>query len=109
MTMEGKIVWSIVDKKIVPKSKNVFNMKWVYKNKSDGRYRARLVSMGFKQKEGIDYLHSHSPVLNDSTIRILLSLSLKSEYSMVIVDITKAFLESPLDEDNYIYVPPGYF
>ena len=65
--------------------------------------------MGFKQKEGIDYLHSHSPVLNDSTIRILLSLILKSEYSMVIVEITKAFLESPLDKDNYIYVPPGYF
>ena len=30
MKMEGTIVWSIVDKKTVPKSKNVLNMKWVY-------------------------------------------------------------------------------
>ena len=47
-------------------------MRWVIKIKDNGRYRARLVSKGFLQREGMDYDLSHSPVLCDITFHLLL-------------------------------------
>ena len=34
-------------------------MRWVLKIKDNGRYRSRLVSKGFLQREGVDYDLSH--------------------------------------------------
>ena len=106
--MKKKEVWKIVNKSDVPKGKKILSMRWVFKVKNDGRYRSRLVSKGFNQVEGVDYHFSHYPVLNNITIRILLSTSLNENYNIKIIDITKAFLESDLEEDIYIHKPPGY-
>ena len=51
-------------------------MKWVYKLKEDGRARARLVVLGYHQVLGVDYMESHAPVADDSTLRILLIISM---------------------------------
>ena len=83
-------------------------MRWVFKVKNDGRYRSSLVSKGFNQFEGVDYHLSHYPVLNDISIIILLSCSLKEIFTIKIIDITKYFLESDLEEEIYINKPPGY-
>ena len=81
-------------------------MRWVLKIKDNGRYRARLVSKGFLQREGVDYDLSHSPVLCDITFRLLLIYHLLNPKTiMVEVDIKKAFLESKIEEDIYIRTP----
>ena len=107
-TMKKKEVWKIVNRNDVPKNKKILSMRWVFKVKNDGRYRSRLVEKVFNQVEGVDYHFSHSPVLNYISIRILLSLILKESFTIKIIDITKAFLESDLEEEIYIHKPPGY-
>ncbi|GKF41818.1 putative ribonuclease H-like domain-containing protein, partial [Tanacetum coccineum] len=50
-------VWILVD---LPKGKREIGTKWVYRNKNDERgvvvrNKARLVALGYRQEEGIDY------------------------------------------------------
>jgi histone deacetylase 1/2 len=62
------------------RNKNLIDCKWVYriKKKADGsidRYKARLVEKGFKQRHGLDYEDTFSPVVKIATIRRVLSIS----------------------------------
>ena len=54
-SMINRGVWRKTDRAKIPKNRRLIGNKWVFKIKSDGTYRARLVALGYSQIPGGDY------------------------------------------------------
>jgi hypothetical protein len=91
-------IWDLVPPR---KAVNLIDNKWVFKvkKKADGsveKLKAILVAKGYKQRFGIDYFDTYSPVVKPTTIRIILSLAVSQGWTMRQVDIQNAFLHGVL-------------
>ena len=97
--------WTLVSK---PVGANVINNSWVYKIKHNDRFKARLVINGSRQKYGIDYTETFSPVVRYESIRTILAVAAAENYDLKQFDIKTAFLYGNLEEDIYMRQPIGF-
>ncbi|CAL2255843.1 unnamed protein product [Prunus armeniaca] len=72
------------------------------------RFKARLVTKGFTQKEGIDYAKMFSPVSTKDSFRIIMALVAHYDLPLHQMDVKTAFLNGELEEENYMRQPGGF-
>ena len=104
--------WKLVETKDVPQNTKIIQSIWTFKRKRfpDGRVQkhcARLCAHGGQQQWGINYWENYAPVVNWMSIRTLLVISLKQNLHTRCIDFVLAFPQAPLDEEVYMYQPPG--
>jgi hypothetical protein len=106
-TLIGQRTWDTVDR---PMHKSVLKGTWAFKLKRlpDGtpyRYKARFCARGDMQTEGVDFFETYAPVVQWSTIRLLLSTVLTEGWTTRQVDYTNAFAQAELHEEVYVECP----
>ncbi len=99
--------WILVERTAQMK---VLKGTWAFKLKRtpDGvayRYRSRFCVRGDQQEYGVNYFETFAPVIQWSTIRILLTLILTKGWKTRVIDYTNAFPQANIDTDIYVELP----
>ncbi len=71
-------------------------------------YKARLVAKGFRQRYGIDYDETFSPVAMLKSIRIMLAIAAHLDLEIWQMDVKTAFLNEDLEEQVYMIQSEGF-
>ena len=79
--------------------------------KPDGtvdKYKARLVVKGYRQKKGLDYFDTYSPVTRITSSRMLIAIAAVHDLKIHQMDVKTAFLNGELEEEIYMEQPEGF-
>nr|GEV70743.1 hypothetical protein [Tanacetum cinerariifolium] len=91
----------------LPDKVMVITLKWIYKVKLDElggilKNKARLVTRGYRQDEGIDFEESFASVARLEAIRIFLAYFAHTNMVVYQMDVKTAFLNGNLREEVYV-------
>ncbi|GJU38040.1 putative ribonuclease H-like domain-containing protein, partial [Tanacetum coccineum] len=97
-------VWIHVDFHI---GKRAIGTKWVLRNKKDERgivirNKARLVTQGHRQEEGVYYEEVFAPVARIEAIRLFLAYASFMGFLVYQMDVKSAFLYGTIEEEVYV-------
>ncbi|GJV05604.1 retrovirus-related pol polyprotein from transposon TNT 1-94 [Tanacetum coccineum] len=103
-------VWELVPK---PDCIMIIALKWIYKVKLDEygdvlKNKARLVTKGYHQEEGIDFEESFATVARIEAIRIFIANAASKNMIIYQMDVTTAFLNGELKEEVYVSLLEGF-
>ncbi|GJS23193.1 putative ribonuclease H-like domain-containing protein [Tanacetum coccineum] len=70
--------------------------------------KARLVTQGYTQEEGIDYNEFFAPVARIEGIRLFLAYASFKDFVVYQMDVKSAFLYGKIEEEVYVCQPPGF-
>ncbi|GJW41912.1 retrovirus-related pol polyprotein from transposon TNT 1-94 [Tanacetum coccineum] len=103
-------VWELVPRldKVI-----VITLKWIYKVKLDElggilKNKARLVTRGYRQIEGIGFEESFAPVARLDAIRIFLAYAAHMNMIVYQMDVKTTFLNDILREEVYVSQPDKF-
>lgn len=108
--IEKNQTWDLVN---ILEDKTPIGFKWVYKMKVNEKgiiekFKARLVSKGLVQQDGIDYGQTFTLVAMLDTLRAILVVETQNKWPMYHMDVNSSFLNAILEEEVYVNQPPGF-
>ena len=109
-TIEENETWELVDP---PPGCRPISLKWVYKVKRDElgaivKHKARLVTRGFIQREGIDFEEVFALVARMESVHFLLALAAAKDWRIHHLDVKSAFLNGELAKTVFVRQPLGF-
>ena len=101
-------MWELVD---LPPWCKPLGYRWIFKRRmktdsSIDKYKERLVIKGYRQKEGLDYFDTYSPVTRITSIRLVLAIA--TIRNLQIHQMETAFLNVDLEEEIHMEQPEGF-
>ena len=105
--MKKRKVWKLIKKSKVPKGRKLLGNKWVFKEKKNGVFRARLVALGYNQIPGVDYTENYAPVVDAVTVILAIIWAIMLQLDGEIIDVETAFLYGMLEELLFMTIPEG--
>jgi len=110
--LTAKNTWTVIPRASIS-GKNVLPGTWAFKRKRfpDGRLRkckARFCVRGDKQVEGVDYFETYAPVVQWSTVRCLLIMSIVLDLKTQQIDYSNAFCQAEIEEEVYVELPKDF-
>jgi hypothetical protein len=104
--------WQFISRKNLPPGRKTLRCRWIFKEKVDGTKKSRSVIRGYEQIPGVDFVESYSPLASNTTIRVVLAISLwngkiKRYWVTDMIDVEAAFLNALMDTDIFIEMPEG--
>ena len=103
-------MWELV---LLPPGRVALNCKIIGKIKPayervEEIYKGRLVVIGSRQRYGLDYEETFSPVPHNESVKAVLSECATRDMEIMQFDISTAFLYADLDKEVYIKQPEGF-
>ena len=106
--------WKIVRRDQIPKQFRVLPAVWAMRRKRRldtmevYKWKARLNVHGGRQIKGIDYDETYSPVVQWTSTRFFLTLSVLRGWTCRQIDFVLAYPQAPVETDTYIEIPKGF-
>ena len=96
----------------IPEGCKIVDATWLYKWKGGShgvvdRAKARMVAMGYSQVEEVDYLETFAPTVSATSDRLVAAMAYKLDWDLRHLDVDQAFIQSKMDTDIYLRLPPG--
>nr|GFA72764.1 retrovirus-related Pol polyprotein from transposon TNT 1-94 [Tanacetum cinerariifolium] len=93
-----------------PEKAMIISLKWIFKMKLDEyggvlKNKARLVTKGYRQEEGVDSEESFAPVARIKAIRIFLAYAAYKNMVVFPMDVKTKNLNGILKEEVYVSHP----
>ena len=107
-SLEKHGVYELVPIPSVPNGRKVVGTRWVYRIKTDGVYKSRLVVLGWSQVPGVDCGGTFVLVCRLQSIRMVLAIAAELDYEVYMPDVQTAFLNVKVEEEVFIKMALGY-
>eukprot|EP00957_Ditylum_brightwellii_P209261 15361015-Ditylum_brightwellii.AAC.1 len=92
------------------KGMNVFGSTWAFKvkrfpNRTINKLKVCLCACRDQQIEGVDGFDTYTPVVNFSTVCLLLVMSIRLGWSLAQINYKAAFDDAAVEEEIYVEMP----
>ena len=88
-SLAGHAVYDLVPITSVPKGQKIIKSGFVFKQNTDGRFKARLTVQGYARKAGIDYVKTFATVYRIGSQRVRPVTAYQHYWPVYQVDVSR--------------------